>query len=70
MILLLHQKSLQGPNLPELDLCGRRDLLSLGELFTSLTRNNHRLIVMGGSVSVPPGTHSPDSPSLPGPSSL
>lgn len=31
----------------ELDLCGRRDLLSLGELFTSFIRCNHRLVKMG-----------------------
>lgn len=31
----------------ELDLCGRRDLLSLGEPFTSFVRYNHRLVKMG-----------------------
>lgn len=35
-----------------------------GELGTSCTRKNCRLVVMGGGVSVLPGTGSPRSPSL------
>lgn len=36
----------------ELDLCGRRDLLRLGELFTSFIRYNHRLVKIGSVSAV------------------